>query len=60
MICSTIFAIRKKLHTMNKAPQLLSTELKVRMTEKQRKQLEKFAKQHGLSMAEYIREVVFG
>jgi len=45
---------------MNKAPQLLSTELKLRMTEKQRKQLEKFAKQHGLSMAEYIREVVFG
>jgi predicted DNA-binding protein len=39
--------------------QTLTAAVKVRITEKQSKQLDKLAKQHGMSRAEYMREVVF-
>jgi len=42
-----------------KQVQLLSEAIKVRITPKQSKQLDKLAKQHGMTKAEYIREVVF-
>ena len=38
----------------------MTEAVKVRMTPKQFKQLDKLAKQHGLSRVEYIRQVVFG
>jgi predicted HicB family RNase H-like nuclease len=43
-----------------KQTQVMSEAVKVRLTPKQHKQIEKLAKQHNMSKPQYIREVVFG